>query len=175
MFVSPYAFEPHYNGTEKYIGLDGNLRSHARVVKTGDMYPICPGITLQHCWTEKQYRDIDASGLKVQEKEGFLTEDFRHEQYLLVEEHGKRVLFSGCSHKGIFNVVHWFQPDVLVGGFHLSKMPIDSVLEGYARELAQCPTVFYTCHCTGTTQFDYMKRFMPNLSYLSTGDWLEIS
>ena len=30
----------------------------------------------------------------------FVAEDFRHEQYLLIEQAGKRVLISGCFHKG---------------------------------------------------------------------------
>lgn len=29
-----------------------------------------------------------------------IPDDFRHEQYLLIEENGRRILISGCSHKG---------------------------------------------------------------------------
>ena len=29
---------------------------------------------------------------------------------------GKRVLISGCSHKGVLDIAQWFQPDVLVIG-----------------------------------------------------------
>jgi hypothetical protein len=51
-----------------------------------------------------------------------VPDDFKHEQYLLVEENGRRVLFSGCSHKGILNIMSWFKPDVLLGGFHFMKL-----------------------------------------------------
>ena len=46
-----------------------------------------------------------------------IPEDFRHEQYLIVHEKGRRIVFSGCSHRGILNIAHWLKPDVLIGGF----------------------------------------------------------
>ncbi len=98
-----------------------------------------------------------------------MPEDFRHEQYLLIKEKGKRVVFSGCSHKGILNIVEWFRPDVLVGGFHFSKLPLDETLAGYAEYLNRFSTVFYTCHCTGTEQFAFMKTRMDRLFYLAAG------
>ena len=55
----------------------------------------------------------------------YLLLDFLHEQYLLIEEGEKRYLISGCSHKGIADIVSWFTPDILIGGFHFSKMPLD--------------------------------------------------
>ena len=48
-------------------------------------------------------------------------DDFSHEQYLVLEEGGRRVVFSGCSHKGICNIAAWLRPDVLIGGFHLRE------------------------------------------------------
>ena len=103
-----------------------------------------------------------------------LPDDFRHEQYLLAEENGKRILFSGCSHKGILNIEDWFRPDVLIGGFHFSKLPADDTLAGYARKLDFYETAYYTCHCTGEPQYAFMKKNMRNLHYISTGEILEI-
>ena len=108
------------------------------------------------------------------EQDGALVpDDFRHEHYLLLEENGKRVLISGCSHRGIINIMEWFKPDVLIGGFHFNKLPLDGALRSYAETLASYDTDYYTCHCTGVEQFEYMKRFMPRLNYLSTGGRVE--
>ena len=103
-----------------------------------------------------------------------LPDDFRHEQYLLIEEDGKKVLISGCSHKGILDITEWFQPDVLVGGFHFSKLPLDDTLAEYAKYLNQFNTSFYTCHCTGTPQYEFMEKYMEHLFYLSAGQSISI-
>ncbi len=31
-------------------------------------------------------------------------------------------------------------------------------------------TTYYTCHCTGTEQYQFMKSRMKNLHYLSAGE-----
>ena len=70
--------------------------------------------------------------------------------------------------------MHWFRPDVLIGGFHLSKLPLNETLAGYAKELNAYPTAYYTCHCTGTEQYRVMKESMKNLHYLSAGETIRI-
>lgn len=174
VYVHRDAFLPHYNGTEKYIGLDTSLSSHPRIVFTGDEYRIDEGMTLFSCNSCERKHSFGAFGLTEKTPSGFVPDDFRHEQYLLIEENGKRVLISGCSHKGILDITAWFAPDVLIGGFHFSKMQQDETLAGAARKLASYPTVYYTCHCTGTEQFAFMRQYMPNLHYLSCGNCLEI-
>ncbi len=164
------AFLPHYNGTEKYIGLDTALAKSPRLVFTDESYPIDSTLSLFSCNSEKARWEKDSGGLFERVEGGFVPDDFRHEQYLLIEEAGRRVLISGCSHAGILNIATRFVPDVLVGGFHLSKMPTGGSLGSVAVALAALPTAFYTCHCTGCEQYEFMKRYMPRLSYLACGD-----
>ena len=106
--------------------------------------------------------------------EKFIDDDFLHEQYLLIEENGRRILLSGCSHKGILDITTWFHPDVLVGGFHVSKLPLGDELRALAIKLNAFPTEYYTCHCTGEEQYHFMKQFMPRLHYLSCGETVRI-
>jgi 7,8-dihydropterin-6-yl-methyl-4-(beta-D-ribofuranosyl)aminobenzene 5'-phosphate synthase len=114
--------------------------------------------------------DFGSCGLNMIQDGRMTEDDFRHEQYLLVVENGKRILFSGCSHRDILNIMHWFRPDICIGGFHLSKLPLDETLAGYAKALDAYPTAYYTGHCTGTAQYQFMKERMRNLHYLSVGD-----
>ena len=169
VYLSRYAFEGHYHGREKYIGLDTELTGNERLVSTGDETVIEEGLTLYSCNDCQKTFPSGSQGLHMIKDGAFLPEDFRHEQYLLIKEKGKRVVFSGCSHKGILNIVEWFRPDVLVGGFHFSKLPLDETLAGYAEYLNRFSTVFYTCHCTGTEQFAFMKTRMDRLFYLAAG------
>ncbi len=174
VYLSQYAFEPYYHGTEKYIGLDLSLKGNERFIFTGDMEEIAPGLTLHTCNDRARFRARAGSGLTTKKNGKFLADDFRHEQYLLIEENGKRVLISGCSHKGILDIMEWFRPDVLVGGFHFYQLPLDASLAQYARELDAFHTDFYTCHCTGTAQYEFMKPSMRRLHYLATGQEITI-
>ncbi len=169
VYISRYAFEPHFNGTEKYIGLDVSLKENKRIIFNDDIIEINQGITLYSCNNNKKEYDLGSFGLNMLQNEIFVPDDFRHEQYLLVEENGKRILFSGCSHKGILDIVTRFRPDVLIGGFHFSKLPLDETLASYAKYLNSFDTVYYTCHCTGVEQYEFMKKHMNSLNYLSCG------
>ena len=172
VYLSRHAFEPHFNG-ERYIGLDVSLRDSDRLIFTDGVTKIADGITLYSCSDREKVLDLGSFGLNMEQDGALVPDDFRHEHYLLLEENGKRVLISGCSHRGIINIMEWFKPDVLIGGFHFNKLPLDGALRSYAETLASYDTDYYTCHCTGVEQFEYMKRFMPRLNYLSTGGRVE--
>jgi len=174
VYLNRYAFEPHYNGTEKYIGLDSSLAGCDRLCFVDNELKIGDGLTLYSCNEKEKVFQLGSFGLNTLENGGFVPDDFRHEQYLLIEDEGKKVLISGCSHKGILNIAKWFQTDVIIGGFHFSKLPLDETLESYAEFLDEFETEFYTCHCTGEAQFQFMKKLMRNLHYLSAGDSLNI-
>ena len=174
VFVHRDAFLPHYNGTEKYIGLYSSLENHTRLIFTDDFYAVSPSISLFSCNGKERKSPSVNSGLTEKVGTQYIADDFRHEQYLLIEENGKKILFSGCSHKGISDIVSWFKPDILIGGFHFSKMPLDENLRHIAKNLNAYPTEFYTCHCTGEAQFLFMQKEMPRLHYLSCGDTIVI-
>lgn len=174
VYLSRFAFEPHYNGTEKYIGLDTSLKDSERLIFTDDKLIIDDELTLFSCNERERARNLGSFGLNMLEGVEFVPDDFRHEQYLLISEQGRKVLISGCSHKGVMDITDWFRPDVLVGGFHFSKLPLDEKLREYAEYLDSFGTDFYTCHCTGTEQYGYMKKFMKRLSYISVGKIFEI-
>ncbi len=174
LYVSRYAFGPYYNGTEKYIGLNESLSKSDRIIYTDGVVKIAEGLTLHHCNDKRKKYDLGSFGLNKKMKDHFVSDDFLHEQYLSVEENGKRILFSGCSHRGILNIVEWFCPDVLIGGFHFSQLALDEVLEGYAKILDNFETIYYTCHCTGVQQYEFMKKKMKNLFYAAVGDVIDI-
>ena len=115
------------------------------------------------------------TGMNMVENGVSVPEDFRHEQYLCIQEEGRRVLISGCSHKGILNIMEAFRPDVLVGGFHFMKITQEEKLEIAAKKLLTYDTVYYTGHCTGQRQYDCLKTYMGDrLHYMSAGTVLEL-
>lgn len=169
VYIHKDAFRPHYNGTEKYIGLDTSLKDHPQIIFTENEYRIDSSMTLFSCNEKDKKHAVIPSGLNEKVGDLFFADEFKHEQYLMIEEDGKRVLISGCSHKGILDIAEWFSPDILVGGFHYSKLALDEDLANSAKSLAAHQTEFYTCHCTGCEQYEFMKQYMPSLHYLSCG------
>ena len=180
VYVSRYAGEPHFSG-ERDIGLAKGLIKGDRFRLVDDTLQIDEQLSLVTFHHRERPFPMDCSGLKMKEKGQLIPEDFRHEQYLLIREKDKNVLISGCSHKGILNIMSWIQPDVLVGGFHFMKWDPASqqgmrLLENAAQNLLAYKTRYYTCHCTGQAQYTFLKdRMGEKLSYLSAADVIHIS
>jgi 7,8-dihydropterin-6-yl-methyl-4-(beta-D-ribofuranosyl)aminobenzene 5'-phosphate synthase len=174
VYLSRHAFGRYRNGTDKYIGLDPTLEAHPRLMYTQGDVDLGDGLTLCAETPLPTVCDLGTFGLTAEVDGTRIPDPFNHEQYLLIREGDKRILFSGCSHRGILNIVDKFRPDILVGGFHVSKMPTDNTLSELARKLAAYRTDFYTCHCTGLSQLAHMARFMPRLHAITTGDNLNL-
>ncbi len=179
VYISPFAFEKHLNGSEKYIGLDKTLEECKRLVFVNDILEIDDEICIFSCNNKPLRYSIEPFGLNREINGRIVPESFPHEQYLIIKEKGKRVLFSGCSHKGVLNIQNWFKPNVFVGGFHLSKLAPSTTdcqkLLAVAEELLSYDTMYYTAHCTGIPQYEFLKSIMKDkLGYLSTGTVIEI-
>lgn len=173
VYLSVYAFEPHFNGV-KDIGIDPKLLESGRLRFVKEKTVLDEGLEL-YPMTEFSLKDpVDSGGLFTLREGKRLEEDFRHEQYLLIREGAKKILISGCSHAGIRNIAGWFEPDVLVGGFHFKNLDPRgegrAVLEQAAEELKKHSACYYTCHCTGTAQYGFLKERMGDrLHYLAAG------
>ena len=171
VYVSRWAFEPHWESDGRYVGVDLSLQANDRIRYVAEETLLAEGITLYRMETAP----MDTAGLLVEENGVRIPDDFRHEQYLLVAEAGKRILISGCSHKGILNIMDAFHPDILIGGFHFMKVTEEAKLAEAAKKLLEYDTVYYTGHCTGQKQYDYLKTVMgEKLHYISTGTVLEL-
>lgn len=174
VYISRFAFEPHYGRKGEYIGIDAELKDSSRLILTEEEYGIDASLALYSCNEFPKSVALNTDSLTVFDGKETVPEDFRHEQYLLIEEDGKRVLISGCSHKGILNIVEWFKPDFLIGGFHFMNMGLDDNLKENVLKLDNYDTAYYTCHCTGASQFEYMKPFTDKIHYLSAGQTISI-
>ena len=200
IYMNEHAFEGHYHGTERYIGLDPALRdadAQSRIILSPDKLVIDEELTLYSCNDRELVYPIDSSGLTVEQKSEsaerestktsedlcVLPEDFRHEQYLMITEAqpARKILISGCSHKGILNIANWFEPDVLIGGFHFMNIDAEQEagqkrLSEAAKTLSSYDTKYFTCHCTGLMQYAYLKEIMgEKLAYLAGGQYVDLS
>lgn len=181
IYMNRHAFEPHVSSNGKDIGLKKELMNSGRIVFADDYLCIAPGLELFSCNDREIISPVPYGGLDMIQSGVQCPDDFRHEHYLMITENERKILISGCSHKGIINIMNWLSPDILVGGFHFMKVGTDSEakdreeLQKASETLLSYNTVYYTGHCTGLDQYCYMKQFMGNrLHYLAAGQEINI-
>ncbi len=179
IYINEHAFRSFFTGDKRDISLAADLKENPRVILTGDRTELGEGMELFTCNGLERKHKMSHFGLTTMSKGEYIPDDFRHEQYLLITEGEKRVLFSGCSHKGILNIVDWVKCDVLLGGFHFMRLALEGedreYLENAAKMLMTYPTTYYTCHCTGLKQYAVLKEIMgEQLQYTASGHEIEI-
>ena len=170
--------KPHMKDDE-YIGVVPELIGNDRVVIADDRYELGDGFTIVSYAGVDPAFPIDSAGLDEGEGPDRRPDQFAHEHYLIVEEGDVRVLISGCSHRGIRNIMRWSAGEGLthvMGGFHLMGVPVDGgALEEIADELLAYPVDYASCHCTGLDQYRRLKELMgERIRYMAAGDMIEL-
>lgn len=124
--------------------------------------------------------------LKRKEDDGFVQDEFDHEQYLVISCEGKKVLVSGCAHNGILNILDAYRerfggdPDAIFSGFHMmKKTEYDAEDIATIRQTAQAfqttQIKLYTGHCTSEPAYFIMKEILgEQLVWVRSGDVIEL-
>lgn len=169
---------------EKYIGIAPKIMELPEVRLIENDQRIDEEIFLFGNVTKRRLWPSGNRELKVKKDGIFFQDDFQHEQYLVIEENGEKkpVLFSGCAHNGILNILDRFEeiykmePAAVFSGFHMRKKSdytredIETI-EEIGRELSRTRTRFYTGHCTGEIPFQVLRECMgEQLVYVHSGD-----
>ncbi len=174
IYMHARAADDYYNlkdGREKYIGIDKRILDLPQIVllekgcRIDREISVFSGVTGRRKWPKSNLT------LKRKTGESYVQDSFDHEQYVVVETEGKKILISGCAHNGILNILDCFArlyhgaPDIVISGFHMAKnTEYDEeerrLIRDVAKELRKMDTQFYTGHCTGTLAFQIMKEIM---------------
>ena len=188
VYIHQNAFEPHYSLRDtglRYIGLKQELRDNKRLIFCGDKSEIDGNMLLfanvkGTCCCPVGNRLLFGPSENT-------NDDFSHEQNLIIKEGNKTVLFAGCAHNGIVNILQksteqlGTAPTHVLAGMHLVKSGLSEAEENafiaqLAAELMKYDkTLFYTMHCTGETGYNKLKAIMGGqIEYLSCGDTITI-
>lgn len=184
VFIHREAFLPHYSLRDtglRYIGLDTKLQEHERLISCGEVTRIDPGMTLFAGVSGNCCNPVGNRLLYGPTETD--NDTFCHEQNLIIEENDKVVLFAGCAHRGIVNILRRAEqvtgktPTHVLAGMHLVKSGLDedeenAFISTLAAELMRYNgTRFYTMHCTGEEQYIKLRSIMgDSIEYLSCGD-----
>lgn len=180
VFIRKDAFEPHYSIHEDGphdIGLTRSLKDHPRIrLVERDVLDLEGGLKL--FTTPRGGHDAPPGSIRMRKGDDLMTDDFSHEMCLGIKEGKKCVLFSGCAHRGILNIMDRAErllgtsPTHVIGGMHLKDGDPDGpFIKDLSEGLLRFPNTRYlTCHCTGEEVFCRLKALMKDkIRYLSTG------
>jgi 7,8-dihydropterin-6-yl-methyl-4-(beta-D-ribofuranosyl)aminobenzene 5'-phosphate synthase len=128
--------------------------------------------------------------LYVKKGSQMVHDDFSHELMMVIREDDGLVIFSGCSHHGVLNIVDAAVekfPDTsvkaLFGGFHLIGLPFfdhmvetKTSIETIGKKLMEYPIEkVFTGHCTGRKAYPILKSVMgERVDYFATGSSVEL-
>ena len=173
IYIQKSAFDAYYSMRKKdeytYIGLQQNLNKERFILLEGD-YQIDEELYVFNHIEKNQYFPNSNHTMFKKIGETMVLDDFKHEQNLIISSNHKRVLFAGCAHKGIVNIVDQAQKlihddhiDAVFGGFHLKSRyqeyeeTIENI-EKIGKFLLNKPVLkYYTGHCIGDKAFQKLK------------------
>ncbi len=184
VFVHHKAFDSHYalrtDDRVGFIGLDEELKHNKRLVLTGDRFLIDKGIEVFSNIRERELYPSANQALLMEKDDGIVEDTFEHEHNLIIHEDAKTMLFTGCAHNGIVNIIRCFTDlehrpaDYVFGGFHLKNEPPELVTQ-IGEYLKNTPSNYFTGHCTGLEPYHLLKAIMgEQLQYLTTGSVINI-
>ena len=172
-------------GEKKYIGLPKGLLPNPRFILLNDNMSIDEFLMIYGDVKRNNF-SLPEQNLFKREADQYYPDDFAHEQYLLIREKERLVLFTGCAHRNIINILDDFYarqgcwPTDVIGGFHLMNLAERDFASSLALEkigefLLKTTSRFHTNHCTGIVAYQLLKQKLQNrLTYLSAGSSMEL-
>ena len=191
IYINEHAFQKFYSTSRgrrpRYIGLSRKVKDlpQLEILEDG-VTKIDDELTIFSDIGDRYENPLTNSTLFIKDGGELVEDDFRHEQCLVVSCEGKKILFSGCAHHGIQNIMDKYlsifksDPTAVISGFHTQRdggYSNEDIMElrDIAKDLVKFRTVFYTCHCTGVEPFEELKKLMKNrIQYVHCGDEVRI-
>lgn len=177
---------------KKYIGLDPIIINgyRERFEFIGKPTEILPDVYIFPQITHTHPKPLGNKQLYLKKEARLVPDEFSHEIVMAIKENGKLVIFTGCSHNGILNMIDTVTKEfegvpirAVVGGFHLVASPLFNSMAGtkedvekLAQSVLDYPVeVTYTGHCTGEKAFSILKSVMVDrIEDMVTGSSFDI-
>lgn len=186
----------HKNAFEKYflkslgipisISLDESLKKHQQIYLVDENFAIDEELFLFSNITDRKYFSTANKALFIKTDGNYILDDFNHEQNLIIKEGNNSVLFGGCAHNGVVNILNkansilGYNPTHIISGFHLYnpanfRTEDKELILGIGKELKDSGSKYYTCHCTGKKAYNILKNEIGNnIEYIAAGQEFNI-
>jgi 7,8-dihydropterin-6-yl-methyl-4-(beta-D-ribofuranosyl)aminobenzene 5'-phosphate synthase len=177
---------------KKYVGLDKMVLADFpdRFETVAEPTEILPDVFVLPHIAGNRPRPAGNKHLYLRKGGSLRLDDFAHEVVMAIKEDGRLVVFTGCSHNGILNMVDAVAREfkgipikAVVGGFHLVSAPPFNFMAGTRRDVEDLARIVldypvdmtYTGHCTGTKAFPILKAVMgERIANIQTGSCFEV-
>jgi 7,8-dihydropterin-6-yl-methyl-4-(beta-D-ribofuranosyl)aminobenzene 5'-phosphate synthase len=177
---------------KRSIGLDLDLlgRFPRRIEYVEDMRVVAPGVYLLTGIGSVHDRPRGNRRLFMNSAGVLVPDPFDHELMMVVHEDDGMVVFSGCSHHGILNLIDAARAQfprvpikAVFGGFHLIGLPFYNSMAASRAEVRdigwqvmdKVDGTVYSGHCTGKKAFGVLAGVMgENLKAFHTGTSVEV-
>jgi 7,8-dihydropterin-6-yl-methyl-4-(beta-D-ribofuranosyl)aminobenzene 5'-phosphate synthase len=177
---------------KRRIGLDETLfQLHSqRFVHVSQFSEIAPDVFILTKIAKKHATPKGNRHLFIGDGSSKRLDDFEHELILVIRQSTGLVVFTGCSHHGILNmldaVLEHFPGQAikaLFGGFHLIDFPLINSMAGCKADIEALGKAIlkypieniFTGHCTGIKAYQILKEVMgEKLEYFATGEKTEV-
>lgn len=185
VYINKNAFNELYalrdSETKEYIGMNKDIEVSDRFVLTEESVDVDDELSLL-MKVKKDILNPESNKSLLEKKAGkYIQDEFDHEQNLIIKENGEYVIFCGCAHSGVVNIVNAFiqkykcKPKAVVGGFHLYRYCLENeLIEDTVKKTSEyflnSGIKYYTGHCTGIESYRVLKNYLGNnIEYLKTG------
>lgn len=177
---------------KRYIGLDTHLfeKYPDRFAFLNKKTEIVPGVFII-TEIERPYPTPMGNRYLFTEKgDKNIRDPFNHELIMVIKDSDGLVLFSGCSHSGILNMVETVKVEfpgqqikAVLGGFHLIDRPVFHTMMESRKEVQRIGEKLcqfssgrvFTGHCTGEKAFKVLKEIIgERLEAMPTGSRIKI-
>jgi 7,8-dihydropterin-6-yl-methyl-4-(beta-D-ribofuranosyl)aminobenzene 5'-phosphate synthase len=174
------------------IGLDLDLldRFARRIEYVDDMRLVAPGVYLLTGIGSSHQRPRGNRHLFMESAGEIIPDPFDHEMIMVVHEDDGMVVFTGCSHHGILNLIDAARAQfprvpikAVFGGFHLIGLPFFNSMAASRSEvrnigfqvMEKVEGTVYSGHCTGGKAFGVLSGVMgEKLEAFHTGASVEV-
>jgi 7,8-dihydropterin-6-yl-methyl-4-(beta-D-ribofuranosyl)aminobenzene 5'-phosphate synthase len=193
IYLHHKAFGKHYakllGFIPLYIGLDRKIwkQHHERFILLDKETHITPNLIIIDDF-ESHFPIPKGNNSLYEKVNNKLQKDtFSHEIALIISNNDNNILLTGCSHSGIINmydkaskVLDQSTIDTVIGGFHIhnpvtKKNESKAYLDQLAAALKKTGATYYTGHCTGEKNYNYLKQQLGDkLNTMRTGDVIKI-
>lgn len=190
VYMNQGAFGNHYsinsNDQRRKIGLDQKLLPNGQFVFLEKDYSSGDGFSLFANVRGRTWFPAANGNLYIEREKSFVPDEFTHEQNLVIVEEDNNVLFTGCAHNGIVNILeHYYDkngrfPTHVIGGMHLygrsqEKSESLKIVKRIGKYLDQTNAMFFTGHCVGVEPFLLLEEILGDkIKRISTGMQLNI-
>lgn len=174
-------------GFKSNVGIDKDLlvKAKRQLSFINKITEIFPNVFLITNLSSRYKQPKGNKYLYADSGQGFTHDTFDHELLMVIKESDGLIVFTGCAHSGVLNMVETavkLFPNIrikaVVGGFHLVGLPLfNSIggskedIEAIGKSLLTYPIdKLYTGHCTGMKAFGLLKKVLgKKLEHFPTG------